>query len=1073
MPATNPALIAGCLTDYLIDADAIAGADGSTVATLGEYGSAGVGSPTLKYNALNGLKSLLFTGGEKGLLATPPLWTPNPNSTGGCYPVGFSAIAVVKLANLTPVGVGYPGDRRSFVSWRSSPNTDSDSTWAIHASRKQVCSFQHHDTSGSWGHSTDAPDTVQLFTAELNAWALYGIRSTGAEMTLWKGLSVDKTTFNSFAPAFTQYISGLCVGTDISRPGDRFLDGEIAYFVPFSVALTDQLFEDAATWLLQRFGMPLREIAVAGRVGTTGKDLFLSFASSASGIQSYTKSFTGPTAGGVTYRVNGGAPVTPTEVIWCPNTLKESSYLSVTLDTPVTNTDTLTFSLAHNAINTSLGLVAALTDEPATNHAGDFSMLPLAPPGPVTMPLGWNVYTAQYWATTSLYKNLFKAGTMANASGVTLDARGYAVAPPSLFRYLIRPGVADPATMVGDYPGGKFGRYLLKYTCVTAGLLAVVLDLGDGGETVITHVPELDDLAGTVKRRYYDVLPSGTGTKYRPSLALIHENDGHTCTDIEVMLAEYEGTPGTLDPDVLARWNGFGSVRLLDPMLINFSNVSKFSEFPDRDDAFWYKTKIRSVPITKIESWDGPYYNPRANNQDLKITFGAPHGLGLNQDFRFRRAGGLNITFADSEVFDLTAQGGVVCEAYSLSATEAHVTFPGYMTGKAHRSLLAPWEDTGAFADVEITTGIGPEVAAELANEANVGALWFLHPAKMDDAGVAATVEVLAATLLPGIKLYSELSNEFWNSSFAQYKFFRNEAARRGLSPAGPGEPNAALGYAARACEVWDIVLATWVGAGRSAGDLEFIVGSQHAGASWTVGIAGWLAANRPELHIKLATAPYSEENELGRVEAPNWPSWTLDRVMDFHEARFLAFKTPRYVQDHINILNDNGISHEIYNYETNMGLLGLSRANDPGSSDPTVKFETWNRQSLAAFLHPRTCRIATLMMWNEQQAGIKHSCTYGYNNSPTYEPGLGNFGLILYGDVLGVDIPLGIGDGSDGHPDNRPLIVDGAGLPKYPTTWQLPSPRAEARRLWTAALSAPAVPPESGCLSELFWLAR
>ena len=122
MPGTNPSAITGYVSAYAFDADTLGGADGSTVTSYGGvYSVPGTyAGPTLKHSAVNSLKSLVFAPG-KALLATFTGDTPATISlSGGYYPNGISAMAVVKATDLSALTAPpHTGTRRTILGFRA------------------------------------------------------------------------------------------------------------------------------------------------------------------------------------------------------------------------------------------------------------------------------------------------------------------------------------------------------------------------------------------------------------------------------------------------------------------------------------------------------------------------------------------------------------------------------------------------------------------------------------------------------------------------------------------------------------------------------------------------------------------------------------------------------------------------------------------------------------------------------------------------------------------------------------------------------------------------------------------
>ncbi len=1070
MPSTDPSTVSGYLSAYLADPDTIVGADGSTVEsmTAGAYAKpSGWAGPTLRAAPaalLNGHQTLRFATGQ-ALLAAPPAASPNPNFSGGSYPTGFSAFAVVKPNSLANLGSGHPNDRRTFVGWRSTVETSGDNAWSIAQSGKIFVNFQHHSTSGHWG--SDGAQGLSTFST--GNWHVVGIRTDGQTLTCWKGLGFDKTDTNTlFGSGYSQFLNGFCLGGDRARPGNRDWDGEIAYFVPFSRAVSDGEAAGIAQWLLERFGLPLRSIDVDAFTGTTGHDVFLRFVRTDTGKPAHLSATTDP--GPVAVRVNGGTPVeiTPLSRRYGDNE-ERSSLIALRMPTPIQAGDAVDVTFGPGVVPTIVGPVEEVAQLAATNHVGAASILSQDPPEDRTMVLGWNYnHQGAYYTTGTGYKNLFKTASVINEHTLTLDADFNVVNAPQGTTYLVRTGSEDATTgpgLNGDYPGAEFGRYVVQWDGPAGSLLELAAYAYDQGQTVITHVPELDDLAGTTKRRYYDVTPSPTMTRHRPNFSLRHASSGHTCVNIVVQLARYEGTSGYFVDQVVERLADCDSIRFMDAIQTNFSNIGNVAELTPLTDATWNRVKTRTIPISRIESYEGTHYSPDTNIQHWKVTFAEPHGLTDGQGFTIRSTNGEPVTVTlVTGARDLRHVGG---GGNVLSSTEFY--FAEWVGGgTSHATTSTPFTGGNAVGLVEVTGGMPVEMLAHLVNETGAGACHVCVPHPASDACAAHMADVLAATLDAGKMVRVELSNEPWNLGFSQWSHYRNESVKRGLV-AWPNQ-STAEGYIARAVEVLDIFAAQWAAADRPADEVEFIVGSWNIDVSFTSRMATWLAANRPELRCRWSFAPYFYPMALGRLPGVDHSEWSLERMMDYHEAWALAFNPCEYLDDHAAVLDGLGIDYELNAYENQNAYLGISPAIE-GAATLSDRWVNWNREALAIYFHPRMRGITFKQLEVAQSEGIACNMVYGYNNNLAYE--FANFGLSIYGDFLGLDAPHGKGDGSDGKPDNRPHLIDGQGRPAWVPHLNLTSVRGGAKLDWQNGVPEPPDPPPSGVPARFGLLRR
>ncbi|MGE3818787.1 MAG: hypothetical protein AB7I30_05080, partial [Isosphaeraceae bacterium] len=314
-------------------------------------------------------------------------------------------------------------------------------------------------------------------------------------------------------------------------------------------------------------------------------------------------------------------------------------------------------------------------------------------------------------------------------------------------------------------------------------------------------------------------------------------------------------------------------------------------------------------------------------------------------------------------------------------------------------------------------------------------------------------------------KVRVETSNEAWNLGFSQWAHWRNESVKRGLVP-WPLQ-STAEGYIARSVEILDIFKTRWAAAGRPAGEVEFVVNSWNVDVSFTSRMATWLAANRPGLHCRWSFAPYFYPMALGRLPGVDYSTWTLERMMDYHEAWGLAFNPCEYLSQHRAALDGLGINYSLATYENQNAYLGISPSVEFEGATVHQRWVNWNREALAIYFHPRMRGITFKQLEVAQSEGIVCSIVYGYNNNLAYE--FPNFGLSIYGDFIALDAPHGKGDGSDGKPDNRPHLIDAQGKPKWVPHLNLTSVRGGAKLDWQGGGIAPPSPALSAMIGPIW----
>src|SRR5262249_4823126 len=103
---------------------------------------------------------------------------------------------------------------------------------------------------------------------------------------------------------------------------------------------------------------------------------------------------------------------------------------------------------------------------------------------------------------------------------------------------------------------------------------------------------------------------------------------------------------------------------------------------------------------------------------------------------------------------------------------------------------------------------------------------WFSIPHAASDACLTALGQQFAAGLAAGRRVYLEYSNEVWNSGFPQFEHAYAMAQLDGTLP-GTGYQRQQQWYARQTGHLQALFLAAWTGAGRAAGDVLRVVGSQ------------------------------------------------------------------------------------------------------------------------------------------------------------------------------------------------------------------------------------------------------
>lgn len=1047
MPGTNPSAIAGYLSAYSVDANAIAGSNGSVITSINsQYTVPGsYTGPTLLTSALNGLKTLQFSPGKALNVVVPPVST--SSLSGGAYPDGITVMAIVKATSLTNLSaLGFIGTRRTIFGFNGNWNAQNvPGGLEVFGNGRIAASMITSPTLGYWGWNAANGSGV---VAE-DSWYAVGLISNGTTVKTFKGLDLDRTAPNDNAPAYTQFVGGFTLGADAAFPGLQDWTGEIAYVGVFDRAISDADYRAGVTWLLDRYGLPLRGIAVDARVGTTGKYVFMALSSSATGNKADIPRNATISGSPVTYKVNGGSAITPATLLYQPviDAMPGCALLAFPLTTPLTGGETVTLSIASGAIPTTEGTVDEMIDGPVTNHAGQSAMLSQSVPSGAAMKQGFNISTpGQYWTPEGSLKNLLKCSGD-NYGTLSVDSLGYRTSPHVGLRYLIRTASGDATNgtraVIGDWAGAEFGRYVVTWEGADGSDLAIEVSASDAGQTTVT--PELvnDVMTGPTKKRYFDVAEAVGSIRKRPAFDLVYKAAVYV-TNVEVKLARYEGTSGLYADQVIDRAVNCEGWRFMDFIPTNFSNIAHPTDFATDNSLGYGSQTRRTIPITRIESYEGAHYGADNVLTHYLVTTSAPHGIANGQQAIIESTDGqpINVTHSTRGVVDMTYKGWI---GHAISPTTFY--FPDYTPSNPHEPTTVPFTGSNAILSVTVSHGASIESAAALVNETDSTRINFCVPHACTDAAIEHAATRLDATLDAGRKVDLELSNEPWNYAFSQFTYFRAEGIRRGLQAQDSG--SSYFGYVARAAEMWNLFRNRWVALGRSASDLRLVFNFQQSNAADAAIVASWLQTNRPDItSVVVAVAPYHYWNGLYNVSGFDYTTLTVEDCMDFQEAWKIAEK-PYFYDAQIAAFTSRGITATLTLYEYQWAYMGLGYSSGTGTRDE--QWEFWNKVNLACHSHPRNYGIFMQFMDELQDRGATIGYVYGYTGGQVYEHGVVGGGY--YGHYpAGLLQEPGKGDGSDGKPDNRPLFVDGQGKPKWPAYMPRVSPRGQAVLDWNAA---------------------
>ena len=1048
MPGIDPSTLADWLSGDLVDPDAIAGTNGVAIGPHNGYAVPGGGftAPTYVDDCLNGHAGLRFSSAGMGSALWKNLATVGspPNSSGGAFPAGLTLFAVVKPTALHDLGVQHWNDRRNVVGL----NRIGEESGSL-GLRNPTGTTTHsklrlaRDASGWFW---DVPNNLAVYP--VGSWALVGFRTDGTNVKSYKGLSQDRSGTNPDAPTYGQYVSAFTLGNDLYY-GGRALDGDLAYFGGLGRMATDEEWAGIAVWVLDRFALPLREIDVAAFVGTAGKDVFVSFRSAITGAGAYV---TADAIAGVGYKVNGGSLVTPSPLFRKYGDNGENSCNVVVLpaSTTIQPGDSVTVTVPPGAIPTTQGYVDDLADHVATNHAGEDAILPQTVPSERTMKVAYNFNTdGNYFQPVTAYKNFFKTAYIANESGLEIAEDGTVTSAPYGTTYLLR--AVDSSKPWPGYPGARYGRYRVRWDGPAGSLLTLVNYSGieTDAETVITHVPELDDLAGTTKQRFFDVTPAATAPGQRPLFSL-HQSAHAPLTNVWVGLAEYDPDDGTYFDDlILEKLANASSIRFMDAMQTNFANVAHVNELTLATDERYTVQRRRTVAVSRIEAYDGAAFWPSDTRQFWKVTTAAPHGLARGQTVTLKGPsnGPINVELVDRGWVNL--HDALVIGIWWLSDTE--FAFAEYGAG-AHKATATAWTTAGATFTMTTVCGMPVEMMAALVDETGAEYCHVTIPHPATDATITNLTGRLATSLPSGVKLRLEMSNEPWNFAFSQFVHWAQESVRRG---GGANEQSYVRGYVVRAFESLAIARAAFVAAERPSTDVELVLNVQNSAPDQTAAVAARVVSDGLDNveGVSLVVAPYMPATPWGRLSGKGYETWSLERMMDHHEAFAASHDAAEKLYEHRDELDAAGLtSWGLGTYECQFGFMGMSPG-DPESPQTDVNYEPTNRQSIACSFHPRTYGITAKRFADLQAAGAAFNTIYNMFHGFGYEfPG---HGVSNYGDYPGLASVAGTGDGSDGGVDNRPYLVDEAGLPAIPTTLKLASVRGRVALDWAGGGTA------------------
>ncbi|MBI1383060.1 MAG: hypothetical protein GC161_18470 [Planctomycetaceae bacterium] len=176
--------------------------------------------------------------------------------------------------------------------------------------------------------------------------------------------------------------------------------------------------------------------------------------------------------------------------------------------------------------------------------------------------------------------------------------------------------------------------------------------------------------------------------------------------------------------------------------------------------------------------------------------------------------------------------------------------------------------------------GVALEYQAQLINTLGCDG-WFCVPHAADDEYVTNLATFLRDNVNPWLRIYIELSNEVWNSTFqGQHNYALTQAQALGLT--GGGDQTSRLRWVShRSVQIFQIFASVF--GGSLAARVRRVIGAQNVGAFPAETMLDHVTAGLPAYQVTdlLANAPYVGQ-PLSNLE--NWvtvQNWTADQVCE------------------------------------------------------------------------------------------------------------------------------------------------------------------------------------------------
>lgn len=769
--------------------------------------------------------------------------------------------------------------------------------------------------------------------------------------------------------------------------------------------------------------------------------------SGAVGTPSLTISSLLPGGSPVSIKRNGVAETLKATVLW-----DSMSWAAFLIDgSPIVPTDSITATLAANAIQANSLDVDPITDAPATNHAGG-TWLPTEPPASPALRVGYNVQHGYFSTPECLYSNIIKCAQdqFGNASwqGQGSDSNGY---PTVAGTYPLIVNVPFTDIDPNGYPMFPWGSYTLCWDGAgTCSLATNWNSIPLGSED--TSKQKLTGAADNI--RVYDYTKDPTNPAYSPELHLTLDNTTGSVSNVRLYPPGVLTTPGTLpadqttipkfNPAVLAQMSGCKCIRTMVINKVNGPTWIDQTDFNAETEYAWFNKYRSSLAyVTSLECYAPTTYGPGSfgvpNQFYVKVTTATPHGLKTGVFAWFNRTGSDPLWSSDGQQFLFTATDGSGTAGMWANGGTVYVidstTFVYGMT--AGKAFNTPTFGANTVQVQCLYGGVPPADLCELVNALPDCDLWWNWPAGVTDTAVTAIAQTIASTLATGRTVYLELGNEPWNT-FASFQA-APYAAVMGQNEAN-GPIAATQWIVLRSAQIRDLFKTAWTGAGRTE-PVKLVLNAQVANPPEGQYLIDYAASHdsqgRPSTDPNysgpiefdgMAGAPYFEfaPERSSNISTALYDSLTLEQTMDLGDANFALNNPNSQIQEYLNMLEAVGGAKFYACYEGGPGWLGLG-----GTLD------TSNHRSESAVLHPRMRGqyLAYLNgyepMRSQPNGAVRMELFNQYMLADIY--GTENGYPKDYGCFKGTAQAPGRGDGTDGLADSRPHLVDANGIAQIP----------------------------------------